>query len=157
MKDYPILILDDDAAILKALQETLKIEGYTCFGTIHAQEALEFISKNTVAVALSDQRMAEMKGTYFLQQIKNLQESCSRVLITGVLVSDMFLEAINLAEIFRCLAKPWTRDQLLKVISEAYKNFEVKLASEEAYQALLDVNQRLVDENAHLRNSSCHL
>lgn len=154
MKNYPILILDDDAAILKALQETLKLEGYTCFGTVHAREALEFIKKNTVAVALSDQRMAEMKGTHFLQQIKSIQESCSRVLITGVLVSDMFLEAINLAEIFRCLAKPWTRDQLLSIISEAYKNFEVKLASEKAYQVLLDVNHRLVNENEHLRNNS---
>ncbi len=152
MKKYPILILDDDDAILKALQETLRLEGYVCFGSTHVEEALDFIKKNRVAVALSDQRMTEMKGTCFLQQVKMLQETCSRVLITGVLVSDMFLEAINVAEVLRCLAKPWTRPQLLNVIADAYKTFEIKLANEEAHQALLEVNQRLVEENEQLRS-----
>ena len=70
-KTYPILILDDDEAILKALLETLKLEGYTCSGTIHAKEALELLSQETFAVVLSDQRMAELNGTYFLQQVKD--------------------------------------------------------------------------------------
>ncbi len=148
---YPIVILDDDAAILKALQETLKIEGYFCFGTTRVYDALEFIKKQTVAVVLSDQRMTEIKGTCFLQQVKSLQPTCSRVLITGVLVSDMFLEAINSAEIFRCLAKPWTRAQLLKIIEESYSHFEKNLSVETSYKALLEINQKLVDENATLR------
>ena len=112
----------------------------------------KFVKNNRVAVALSDQRMTEMKGTCFLQQVKMLQETCSRVLITGVLVSDMFLEAINVAEVLRCLAKPWTRPQLLNVIADAYKTFEIKLANEEAHQALLEVNQQLVEENEQLRS-----
>ena len=37
MKKYPILILDDDDAILKALQETLRLEGYVCFGSTHGR------------------------------------------------------------------------------------------------------------------------
>lgn len=151
-RKYPIVILDDDAAILRALQETLKREGYTCFGSTHAKEALEFIKQQTCAVVLSDQRMAEISGTDFLKQVKELQESCSRLLITGVLVSDMFLEAINTAEVFRCLAKPWVREQLLETVDAAYTFFERKLAGEEAQQALLETNQALLEENIQLRN-----
>lgn len=151
-RKYPIVILDDDAAILRALQETLKREGYTCFGSTHAKEALEFIKQQTCAVVLSDQRMAEISGTDFLKQVKELQESCSRLLITGVLVSDMFLEAINTAEVFRCLAKPWVREQLLETVDAAYTFFERKLADKEAQQALLETNQALLEENIQLRN-----
>ena len=151
-RKYPIVILDDDAAILRALQETLKREGYTCFGSTHAKEALEFIKQQTCAVVLSDQRMAEISGTDFLKQVKELQGSCSRLLITGVLVSDMFLEAINTAEVFRCLTKPWVREQLLETVDAAYTFFERKLADEEAQQALLETNQALLEENIQLRN-----
>jgi len=151
-KKYPIVILDDDAVILRTLQETLKIEGYVCFGSTHAKEALDFIKQQTCAVVLSDQRMAEMSGTEFLKQVKEIQETCSRLLITGVLVSDMFLEAINTAEVFRCLAKPWVREQLLKIVEDAYVFFEKKLAHEEARKALLSANQALLDENIQLRN-----
>ena len=150
-KTYPVLILDDDEAILKALLETLKLEDYVCYGTTHAKEALELLSQKIFAVVLSDQRMAELSGTYFLQQVKEKQPKCSRILITGVLTSDMFLEAINNAEIFRCLAKPWMREHLIQMINEAYSAFEIKLACESAHNALLEANQRLVDENIQLR------
>lgn len=153
-KKHPILILDDDEAILKALLETLKLENYVAYGSIHAKEALDFLSQKTFAVALSDQRMAELSGTYFLQQVKAIQPNCSRVLITGVLTSDMFLEAINRAEVFRCLAKPWMREHLIQTINEAYSAFETKLAYEEAHRALLETNQRLIDENIQLRQHS---
>ncbi len=150
-KTYPILILDDDEAILKALLETLKLEDYMCYGTTHVKEALEILSKNRFAVVLSDQRMAELNGTYFLQHVKDMQPNCSRILVTGVLTSDMFLEAINNAEVFRCLAKPWMREHLIQIINEAYNAFETKLAYEMAHNALLETNRRLVDENIQLR------
>ena len=86
-----------------------------------------------------------------MQQVKEKQPKCSRILITGVLTSEMFLEAINKAEVFRCLAKPWMREHLIQTIKEAYSAFEIKLAYEEAHQALLETNQQLIDENIQLR------
>lgn len=154
MKNYPLLILDDDAPILLALQETLRQEGYICEGATKAQEALGKIRKQTFAVVLSDQRMADMPGTQFLQQVKQAQPTCSRVLITGVLSSDMFLKAINNAEVFRCLAKPWSREQLLKTIHEAYQAFEAQQAQSETIQSLLEANQKLLDENIQLRKTN---
>ena len=153
MKTYPLLILDDDAPILLALQETLKQEGYECEGTTQAQEALEKVKQRTFAVVLSDQRMAEMPGTLFLQQVKQVQPMCSRVLITGVLTSDMFLKAINDTEVFRCLAKPWTREQLLKTIADAYQAFEVKQSQEATIKSLLEANRKLLEENLQLQKT----
>jgi len=43
------------------------------------------------------------------------------------------------------------REHLIQIIKEAYSAFETKLAYEEAHHALLETNQRLMDENIQLR------
>ena len=149
----PILILDDDTAILMALQETLKAEGHHYLATTKASEALALVEQKTFSIAISDQRMAEMSGIQFFSKVKQIQPFCMRILITGVLTSDMFLEAINTAEIFRCLPKPWTRHTLLEVIQSSYKQYERNIAYPQAIRALRDINYRLTEENQRLRHS----
>ena len=150
---YPILIIDDDYAILMALKETFHMEGFECFATIHAQEALEEAKKETFAFAISDQCMAEMTGTQFFTQLKVISPLTSRILITGVLNNEMFLEAINNAEVFRCLAKPWERETLLKISKEAYEHFEFIAAYHEANRSLNIIKQDLVEENKRLKQN----
>jgi DNA-binding NtrC family response regulator len=153
---YPILILDDDATILMALQETLKGEGYAYFATSKISEALEALEQKTFAVVISDQRMSEMTGLQFLRQVKEQCKLCTRILITGVLTTEIFLEAINTVEVFRCLPKPWMRDTLLASIKEAYQYFEYNIAFPKAHREIFQINQQLVEENAHLRQQLNH-
>ncbi|MDR0647667.1 MAG: response regulator [Puniceicoccales bacterium] len=157
MNPYPILILDDDATILMALQETLKGEGYTYFATSQIAEALQALEQKTFAVVISDQRMSPMTGLQFLRQVKEQGKLCTRILITGVLTTEIFLEAINTVEVFRCLPKPWTRNILLAAIKEAYQYFEYNIAFPQAHRAILQINQQLVEENARLRRQLTHL
>ncbi|MDR0756142.1 MAG: response regulator [Puniceicoccales bacterium] len=157
MKPYPILILDDDITILMALQETLKGEGYAYFATSKISEALRALEQKTFAVVISDQRMSEMTGLQFLQQVKEQCKLCTRILITGVLTTEIFLEAINTVEVFRCLPKPWTRDTLLAAIKEAYQHFEYNMAFPKAHREILQINQQLVEENVRLRRQLAHL
>jgi DNA-binding NtrC family response regulator len=154
---YPILILDDDPTILMALQETLKGEGYTCFATSQISEALQALEQKTFAVVISDQRMSAMTGLQFLRQVKEQRKLCTRILITGVLTTEIFLEAINTVEVFRCLPKPWTRSALLASIKDAYQYFEHNIAFPKAHREILQINQQLVEENTRLRRQLTHL
>ncbi len=149
----PILILDDDTAILMALQETVKAEGYSYFATTKASEALDAVRQKQFAIVISDQRMAEMPGIQFLSKVKQIQPFCVRILITGVLTSEMFLEAINTAEVSHCLPKPWTQQTLLKTIQDSYEAFERNIAYPRAIQSLRDINRQLIEENNQLRRS----
>ena len=156
MSEYPVLVLDDDAAILVAIQESLKANHYTYFGTSKASEALSELEKTQFAVAISDQRMADMPGLQFLKTLKTQQPLCSCILTTGVLTSEIFLEAINEVNVFRCLRKPWSLEDLMTSIEDAYRHFERQIAFEKAHEAILEINQQLAEENTRLRQQLKH-
>lgn len=146
-----VLILDDDAIILLALEETLKVEGYRCLATTSPKEALEWVKKQLFSVILSDQRMAEMTGTEFFTKVKQLQPNAMRILITGVLTAQTLIEAINYSEVFRFLAKPWVREELLITVKAGHKRHAQLQANEAIKENLLTLNQNLNEENQRLR------
>ncbi len=147
-----ILILDDDHIILLALQETLKLEGYTVVATSQPEEAIAYSQKQSFAIVMSDQRMAATTGIEFLSQIKILQPNSARILITGVLNVKTLTEAINKAEIFRFLAKPWTRDELLTLVRESIDRYSWLQSKEKFYADVLRLNESLTQENQYLRS-----
>ena len=110
-----ILLLDDDEIILLAIKETLGREGYDISVFSRAGEALEALKSDHFAVIVSDQRMPEMTGLEFLNESKSLQPNASRILITGVLTLNTVIDAVNKGEIFRFLAKPWIREELIDI------------------------------------------
>jgi thioredoxin reductase (NADPH) len=80
MKKPIIFLLDDDMAVLKAVERDIKSEfrkNYRVLATDSANEALESLTtlKNkgeVVALFISDQRMPEMLGVEFLEKAKKI-------------------------------------------------------------------------------------
>jgi len=120
-----ILIVDDDEAILESLSEQLRCEGYDVAASLTARRACELLASRSFAVVISDQRMPEMPGIELLAVAKDLQPHASRILITGLLSADTVIEAINKGEIFRFLAKPWLRAELLATVENAVNRHEL--------------------------------
>jgi response regulator RpfG family c-di-GMP phosphodiesterase len=149
--EYEILVLDDDEIILVALHETLRTENYRVVTTTSAFEALDFLRQRSFAVIISDQRMAEMTGLEFLSQAKEIQPHASRILITGVLTLKTVIDAINTGEIFRFIAKPWLREELLATIQNAFQRYEMVLNNEALRENTLQLNARLAETNADMQ------
>ena len=80
-----ILLVDDEASILKAINRLLRNEGYIIKTATSGAEALQSIRVGDVPVALiiSDQRMPEMNGAQFLEQAKCIAPDAIRFLLTG--------------------------------------------------------------------------
>ena len=151
-KDYPVLIVDDDEIILVALNETISIEGYRIVQTTSPLQALEYIRKEVFAVIVSDQRMAEMTGLEFLAEAKKIQPDASRILITGVLTLKTVIDAVNKGEIFRFLAKPWIREELIATVKNAYQRFQLIALNHKLKEDTLKLNERLAKANAELQD-----
>jgi response regulator RpfG family c-di-GMP phosphodiesterase len=146
----PILVLDDDSIVLNAVRETLSLEGYAVVATRDPAEAMEYLQRQTFSIVMSDQRMADTTGIDFLAHAKTIRPEGRRILLTGVLSVRLLTEAINRAEIFRFLSKPWTRVELLKVVEEGmeiYRRFRVR---EDLYRDVLRLNESLAEENRRL-------
>jgi response regulator RpfG family c-di-GMP phosphodiesterase len=146
-----ILILDDDQIILVALQETMALEPYTVTTTQSAFEALRILENQTFSVIISDQRMAEMTGLEFFEQAKKIQPNASRILITGVLTLKTVIEAINSGEIYRFIAKPWLREELLATVKNAVQRYNLLQVNQKLQQDTFTLNEQLAQTHLELK------
>lgn len=120
----PILIVDDEEIVLVALRDTLLREGYNVVSSPHAVHALSVLEEQQFSVVISDQQMPMVSGLEFLAQVRQIQPDASRILITAVLNIGTLIDAINKAEIYRFVVKPWSREELLATVKSAVDRYE---------------------------------
>jgi response regulator RpfG family c-di-GMP phosphodiesterase len=160
-----ILIVDDEEIVLVALRDTLVREGYAVVASPHAVHAFSVLKAQEFSVIITDQQMPMVSGLEFLAQVREIQPNATRILITAVLNLSTLIEAINKAEIFRFVVKPWSREELLASVKSAVERFDFitgnarRLAQtlarndelEQINRALENQVERLTRENAALR------
>lgn len=146
-----ILIVDDDADVLAALTETISSDSYRIVCCLHAAEALAALEKEPFAVVISDQNMPVMSGLQLLEKVRDFQPFCSRILITGMLVVDTLIGAINTGEIYRFIAKPWKRAEVVATVENAVHRFELLLENERLQKETRALNEELEEANQELR------
>ncbi|MBZ0106547.1 MAG: response regulator [Sulfuricella denitrificans] len=148
---YRIMLVDDEENILKALRRLLTITPCVYDGIEYkikvesfstADEALEFARHNTVDLVLSDYRMPRKDGVTFLKELKEIQPNAARLILSGYADLNAVIGAINDAQIYRFINKPWNDYELVSSIAQAL-----------AYRNLALENQRLADQ-ARLENGA---
>jgi len=70
MADRPILIVDDDPAILAALAEILDLEGYPVRTATNGAEALDVVEGDQPSVVVLDMRMPILDGWGFARALR---------------------------------------------------------------------------------------
>ncbi len=145
-----ILVVDDEAVVLSALKETLERAGFHVVACNSPLKALAILEERDFAVIISDQRMPEMLGLDFLVQSRQHRPKASRILITAVLALPTIVDAINRGEIFRFVAKPWLREELMATVRNAVQRHELITQNETLQNETLSLNARLVAANADL-------
>src|SRR4051812_20297282 len=78
----PILLVDDEVAILDGLRRQLR-KKFTVHTANGGAEALELLKSESVAVVVSDMRMPQMDGATFLARVRALYPNVVRILLTG--------------------------------------------------------------------------
>jgi len=117
------LIVDDEPSVLHALQRTLRQAVFDeewhveIFSDPH--EALKRGSETAFDVVISDYRMPGMNGAEFLTAFKAIQPDAVRMVLSASTEFDTLISAINQAEVFRFIAKPWNAADLLDAIELA--------------------------------------
>lgn len=139
-----VLLVDDEPGILHALQRLLtrtpcSYDGQTYPLEIIVQSdpvaALEYVRHHSLDLIVSDYRMPEMDGVTFLSACRALQPECARLILSGYADLNTLICAINEAQIYRFICKPWNDYELVSAIAQAL-----------AYRKLMLENQRLADE-----------
>ena len=120
-----ILIVDDEALVLEALQRQLR----THFDVSVASEPKEAIklvvSKEPYAVVVSDLRMPGMDGVALLYSIRRLSPDTVRVLLTGYADVEAAIAAVNEGNIFRFLSKPCAAGTLIRTLEACVEQYRL--------------------------------
>ncbi|MDD2740318.1 response regulator receiver protein [Methylomonas lenta] len=128
-----ILLVDDEANILKALARVLK--HYSITTASCGPEALLLAAANEFDIVISDYKMPEMDGISFLEKFMTIQPNAIRMIVTGYADLDTAQNAINMLGVFRFINKPWNNLEILNAIE---KGLELK--------RILQENKELADQ-----------
>ena len=115
---YKILLVDDERNVLNALQRELK-DHYEIETFNDPAAAIKHCATTQFDLVIADYKMPEMNGIEFLKQFRQLQPEASRVLLSGEADINALIRLINETHIYRFLAKPWEKEELLSSISHA--------------------------------------
>jgi thioredoxin reductase (NADPH) len=136
MKLPLILIVDDDAQVLRAIQRDIRNkyrEEYRIVATESAKEALDLLRElklknETVALFISDQRMPEMEGIAFLEKALQIFPEAKQVLLTAYSDIDAAVKAINNIKLDYYLLKPWNppEEKLFPVVNDLLEEWQAQ-------------------------------
>jgi signal transduction histidine kinase len=158
MKSIAIICVDDEGVVLESLKEQLKRNlgrDYVIEVAETGEEALEIIDELRedeveVALVISDQIMPGMKGDELLTQIHRHNPSIVKILLTGQANAEAVGNAVNRANLYRYISKPWEETDLSLTVTEALRRYSQELQLERQNIALRKMNQDLEELNASL-------
>ena len=148
-KRHTILVVDDEADVVKSVQDLLRRE-YRVLGATSAKEGVEIMRREEVHVVMTDQRMPLMTGVEFLRQVRGEHPDAVRLLFTGYADMRAVIDAINKGNVYRYVTKPWDPDELTAIIREACERYDLIVARQELTAELQRKNAELAQSNAIL-------
>jgi CheY-like chemotaxis protein len=117
-----ILAVDDEAAVLAALEEMLASLGYEPAGFSSSVEALEAVRADPkrFEAVMSDEVMPAMGGTQLATEIRRLNPSIPIVIATGYGGAGFEARALS-AGVNRVLRKPYTMTEVSETLAGLFQ------------------------------------
>ena len=144
-----ILLVDDETFIRSALKRTFKEINFTVIEADSGKMALDILSRETVHIIVSDQKMPEMSGTELLAIVKEKYPQTGRIMLSGNSDFNDLCDAVNQANISRFFPKPWDNEELITAINDTMltvKNNTEKSISTQA--------QEIIKKNSSRKNTA---
>jgi DNA-binding response OmpR family regulator len=83
MKQYHLLIVDDEKRFADMLAKRLMLRGCQCDVCYRGQEALDLIERDNFSLVLLDLHLPDIYGTEVLTRIKNVDTQTPVIILTG--------------------------------------------------------------------------
>ncbi len=125
-----ILVVDDEVRSLESIRRILG-DRFDVHTATSATEAEEVLKREWIQVLLCDQRMPEVTGVEFCQQVREQYPEIVRIIISGYTDSEDIIEAINRGGIYQYLTKPWHPDELITKLTNAVELFRLQRVNEQ--------------------------
>lgn len=119
-----IQVVDDEPQILSALQRALRPLGCPIHTFSDPQQALQALTSHEYAVIISDYKMPGLDGITYLRFAKQRQPEALRMMFSGHGDRQSMIQAINDAEVYRFLSKPWEDYEIEAALRSAVELYQ---------------------------------
>ncbi len=146
VSDAKVLVVDDDPAMLRALQRVLR--GRVALEvTERPENALQLIAKNgPYAVIVSDMRMPSMTGAELLAEVRAIAPDTVRIMLTGNVDQETAKVAINQGGISVLLNKPVDPDRLIAEVLKGIESYKSAALEQDIMERTTSGSMRLIVE-----------
>lgn len=146
-----IFCVDDENVVL----QSIKTELFSLFGNEFmietaesGPEALEIFgdllnNQYDIPIIISDYIMPGMKGDELLKRVHRISPQSKKIMLTGQAKIEGITNAINHANLFQYLEKPWKKEVLKEIIDKALAQYHQ--------------NSYLAEEHSHLSQTTDEL
>ena len=151
-----LLIVDDEAAQMKALCDTLELEGYITAGYSSPQRALAELRAGEVDLLLTDLMMPEMDGIGFLNAARRIDCNLAGIVMTGHGTVDTAVKAMQEGALDYIL-KPFSLSNVLSVVGRALDVRRLRLENAAMQERERTYIAELEMANRDLESFSCSI
>lgn len=132
MDSKPVIVcVDDEQIILNSLNKQLsrkfghQYDFEFCESGEEAVEVIEElkVQKNPVLMVISDQIMPGMSGDELLIDLHSRDTKIIKILLTGQAAVESAMNAVNKADLYRYLTKPWNEEDLLMTVERGLQQY----------------------------------
>ncbi|NEO55614.1 MAG: response regulator [Okeania sp. SIO3B5] len=161
MNQIVIICVDDEPMILDSLR--IELEGnlgddYLIELAQSGEEALEIfidLKKDNyeIPIVIADYIMPDMKGDELLKRIHSISPQTLKIMLTGQADIAGVGNAINYANLYRYIPKPWESEDLKLTVKEALNSYFRRKEIDKKNADLDRINQELTQANLSLKKA----
>ena len=152
-RQYPVLYVDDERENLLVFSAVFSDE-FAVLTATSADEALQLLAREPVAVLLADQRMPHVSGIDLCHLVWERLPRVRRMLLTAYSDHQTAIEAINRGGVHAYLEKPWDPLALRRALWDAVNRVHLDRLVTELRGELAERDLRL--EQARARERLLH-
>ena len=120
-----ILVVDDDAIVIKSCRRILEAEGFEVTTVPSADEALEKIKAYDFDLVVMDVKMPKHDGIFLMREFKKNWPDIPIIVMSGYPTPETIADVLRLGAI-QFIPKPFKPDEFMKSIKEVVKKICLK-------------------------------
>ena len=120
MLQMKILVVDDDAIVIKSCTRILESEGYAVSTVRGADDALEILRQDTFDLLLVDVKMPKRDGLDLMKEIRKDFPDLAVIVMSGYSTPETVADALR-SGANHFIAKPFRPDELMKAVQQVLR------------------------------------
>ena len=154
---HHILIVDDEDDVRLVLEDLFSSRGYRVSQAPDGSAGLECLTTagedDYPDLLLADYQMPNMNGVQFLSKSIEICPLAMRILLTAHGDLQVAVDAINQAQVYKFITKPWNNNDLLLTVQRAMEHYDL-IRENRAFADMLEMMvEESTEEMERMRNA----